>query len=169
MQLGLKVLCACFASKTYSQTLRKRNEIPSCPYGYFVNYTNQSYYLFHYYLLHFSLQLMKATLTAIVVTSAFVATSVSTALAAEESYTLTLKNHKFSPADLIIPAGKKVKVTVKNLDATPAEFESDDFEAEKVIPAGKQVDVFIGPLKAGTYEFHDEYHEAESKTQLTVK
>jgi hypothetical protein len=90
-------------------------------------------------------------------------------LAAEESYSLTLKDHKFSPAELTIPADKKVKVTVKNLDSTPAEFESDDFKAEKVIPAGKQVDVFIGPLKAGTYEFHDEYHEAESKTRLTVK
>ncbi|CAB3783871.1 hypothetical protein LMG28614_01748 [Paraburkholderia ultramafica] len=112
---------------------------------------------------------MKSTLTFIVAASALVATSVSSVLAAEESYTLTLKDHKFSPADLTIPAGKKVKVTVKNLDATPAEFESDDFKAEKVIPGGKQVDVFIGPLKAGTYEFHDEYHEAESKTHLTVK
>lgn len=93
----------------------------------------------------------------------------SNVFAAEESYSLTLKEHKFSPTDLTIPAGKKVKVTVKNLDSTPAEFESDDFKAEKVIPAGKQVDVFIGPLKAGTYEFHDEYHEAESKTHLTVK
>ncbi|NLP62694.1 cupredoxin domain-containing protein [Paraburkholderia sacchari] len=89
--------------------------------------------------------------------------------AADESYSLTVKDHKFSPAELTIPADKKVKVTVKNLDATPAEFESDDFKAEKVIPAGKQVDVFIGPLKAGKYEFHDEYHEAESKTYLIVK
>ncbi|WP_245254194.1 cupredoxin domain-containing protein [Paraburkholderia sp. LEh10] len=90
-------------------------------------------------------------------------------LATEESYSLTLKDHKFSPDGLTIPAGKKVKVTVNNLDSTPAEFESDDFKAEKVIPAGKQVDIFIGPLKAGTYEFHDEYHEAESKSRLTVK
>lgn len=90
-------------------------------------------------------------------------------LAAEDSYSLTLKDHKFTPAGLTIPAGKKVKITVKNLDSTPAEFESDDFKAEKVIPAGKQADILIGPLKAGTYEFHDEYHETESKTHLTVK
>lgn len=93
----------------------------------------------------------------------------SSAVAADDSYSLTLKDHKFAPVGLTIPAGKKVKVTVKNLDATPAEFESDDFKAEKVIPAGKQVDILVGPLKAGTYEFHDEYHEAESKTRLTVK
>jgi len=97
------------------------------------------------------------------------ALSAASAVAAEEAYSLTLKDHKFSPAELIIPADKRVKVTVKNLDSTPAEFESDDFKAEKVIPAGKQVDIHIGPLKAGTYEFHDEYHEAASKTHLSVK
>jgi plastocyanin len=111
---------------------------------------------------------MKTIRTFVVFALALVALH-SNGFAAEESYSLTLKDHKFAPADLTIPAGKKVKVTVKNLDSTPAEFESDDFKAEKVIPAGKQVDVFIGPLKAGTYEFHDEYHEAESKTHLTVK
>lgn len=112
---------------------------------------------------------MRPTRTFISLALALVTTHASHALAAEESYGLTLKDHKFSPADLTIPAGKKVKVSVKNLDSTPAEFESDDFKAEKVIPAGKQVDIAIGPLKAGTYEFHDEYHEAESKTHLTVK
>lgn len=112
---------------------------------------------------------MKATRAFFAGALVMVAVHASNALSAEESYSLTLKDHKFSPADLTIPAGKKVKVTVKNLDSTPAEFESDDFKAEKVIPAGKQVDVFIGPLKAGTYEFHDEYHEADSKTHLTVK
>jgi plastocyanin len=112
---------------------------------------------------------MKTTHTFLALALASMAVHAANVMAAEESYSLTLKDHKFSPAELTIPAGKKVKVTVKNLDSTPAEFESDDFKAEKVIPAGKQVDVFIGPLKAGTYEFHDEYHEAESKTHLTVK
>jgi heme/copper-type cytochrome/quinol oxidase subunit 2 len=99
---------------------------------------------------------------------AFFLLAMSQAFADDELYSLTLKDHKFSP-ELTIPAGKRVKVSVKNLDPTPAEFESDDFKAEKVVPAGKQVEVFIGPLKAGTYEFHDEYHEKESKTHLTVK
>lgn len=112
---------------------------------------------------------MKTTRAFIAFAMTSMALYASNAFATEETYSLTLKDHKFSPADLTIPAGKKVKVAVKNLDSTPAEFESDDFKAEKVIPAGKHVDIFIGPLKAGTYEFHDEYHEAESKTHLTVK
>jgi hypothetical protein len=60
-------------------------------------------------------------------------------------------------------------VTLTNLDATPAEFESDDFDLEKVVPANGTIIVKIGPLKAGSYEIHDEYHEDQSKTQLTVQ
>lgn len=90
-------------------------------------------------------------------------------LAADATLALTIKNHKFSPAEPTIPANTKVAVTVKNLDTTPAEFESDDFKAEKVVPGGKQITLFIGPLKPGKYEFHDEYNEAVSKTHLIVK
>ena len=82
---------------------------------------------------------------------------------------LELKDHKFQPANPTVPAGTKVKVTVRNLDPTPAEFESQDFDAEKVIPPNGQITVIIGPLDPGTYDFYDEYHEQESTTQLTVK
>jgi hypothetical protein len=89
--------------------------------------------------------------------------------AAEATLALTLKDHHFDPAQPTIPANQRVKVTVKNLDATPAEFESDEFKAEKIIPAGKEVSFYIGPLKPGTYEFHDDYHEDASKTHLTAQ
>jgi Cupredoxin-like domain len=97
------------------------------------------------------------------------AAPVAVALADTPSFSLTLKDHHFSPAELTIPANTRVRVAVKNLDPTPAEFESDDFKAEKVVPAGHEVIVMIGPLKPGTYEFHDEYNEAASKTRLIVK
>jgi len=95
--------------------------------------------------------------------------SFGSALAADPTVSLTLKGHRFVPSEVTIPADTRVRILVKNLDATPAEFESDDFRAEKVIPAGKEVTVMVGPLKAGTYEFHDEYHEAESKSRLIVQ
>ena len=91
------------------------------------------------------------------------------AKAAEPTVSLTLKDHKFDPTELTIPANTRVRFIVKNLDATPAEFESDDFKAEKIVPAGKEVSILVGPLKAGTYEFHDEYHETTSKSRLIVK
>jgi heme/copper-type cytochrome/quinol oxidase subunit 2 len=83
--------------------------------------------------------------------------------------TLTLKDHHFTPSEVTIPANTHVEFLVTNQDATPAEFESDDFKAEKVLPPGQQVKIGIAPLKAGTYEFHDEYNEDESKSRLIVQ
>ena len=95
--------------------------------------------------------------------------SAGAAHADDLAFKLTLKDHKFTPLVLTIPANTKVRFLVTNLDTTPAEFESDDFKAEKVIPAGKTVTVFIPALKAGAYEIHDEFNEDVSKTQLIVK
>jgi heme/copper-type cytochrome/quinol oxidase subunit 2 len=95
--------------------------------------------------------------------------AVPAAGADEAEFTLTLKDHHFTPAELTIPANTRVRFLVKNLDGSPAEFESDDFKIEKVVPAGREVRFSVGPLKPGTYEFHDEYHESESKSRLIVK
>ncbi len=87
----------------------------------------------------------------------------------DPALTLELKDHKFQPATPTIPAYTEVKLTVKNLDATPAEFESEDFDVEKVIPGNSEITVNVGPLEAGTYEFYDEYHEDESTANLVVQ
>lgn len=87
----------------------------------------------------------------------------------EPSFELSLKDHQFTPSQLTIPAGKRVKITVKNLDATPAEFESHNLKAEKIIPAGKEGSLFIGPLKAGTYGFFDDFHKSETEGTLVAE
>jgi hypothetical protein len=92
-----------------------------------------------------------------------------TVLADDLSFALTLKEHHFAPSEVTIPANQRVRFVVKNLDPTPAEFESDDFKAEKVIPADQSATILIGPLRPGTYEFHDEYNEDASKSRLIVK
>jgi hypothetical protein len=93
-----------------------------------------------------------------------------TALGADDlSFELSLKEHKFTPSELTIPADKRVKLTIKNLDSTPAEFESHNFKVEKVIPAGGEVSLYIGPLKGGTYGFFDDFHEDETKGTLIAK
>jgi plastocyanin len=85
------------------------------------------------------------------------------------SFELSLKDHTFTPSEITIPAGKPVKLTIKNLDSTPAEFESEDFRAEKIIPGGGEVSLHIGPLTPGTYGFFDEFHEDETKGTLVAK
>jgi len=91
------------------------------------------------------------------------------ALADTAEATLTIKNHRFSPAELSVPAGSKIKLTVNNQDATPEEFESHDLNREKVIPGSSKAIIWIGPLKPGSYAFVGEYHEATAKGRIIVK
>ena len=62
-----------------------------------------------------------------------------------------------------MPAGKRVKLTVHNQDATPEEFESHSLNREKLIPGGAKATIYIGPLKPGRYDFVGEFNEATAK------
>jgi plastocyanin len=91
------------------------------------------------------------------------------ALAAEDEFKLVIENHRFEPAELVVPAGKKVKLVVENRDATPEEFESNDLNREKVIGGKSTATIFIGPLKPGRYRFVGEYNEKTAKGAIVVK
>jgi hypothetical protein len=85
------------------------------------------------------------------------------AQAADTEVQLVIRNHRFEPAALKVPADQRIKLIVHNQDSTPEEFESHSLNREKVIPAGAKATIFIGPLKAGRYEFFGEYNEATAK------
>ncbi|MBW7836229.1 MAG: cupredoxin domain-containing protein [Sphingomonadales bacterium] len=84
-------------------------------------------------------------------------------------FTIRIKDHRFHPEEVQIPANTKVKLIVKNEDATPEEFESHDFNREKIIPGGKQTVVFVGPLKVGTYKFFGEFNPDTAQGRLIAK
>ena len=75
------------------------------------------------------------------------------------TYTITIKDHMFSPTELKIPAGQKVKITIDNQDSTPEEFESHDLNREKIINGASKGIVFVGPLEPGKYSYFGEFHE----------
>jgi plastocyanin len=85
------------------------------------------------------------------------------ALAADPEFTLVIRDHRFDPAELRVPAGKKIKLVIDNQDATAEEFESHSLNREKVIPAKSKATVLVGPLKAGRYPFVGEFHEETAK------
>jgi plastocyanin len=89
--------------------------------------------------------------------------------AAEPELQLAIRNHRFEPAELKVPANQRVKLVIHNQDATPEEFESHVLKREKVIPAGAKATIFIGPLKPGRYEFFGEYHEATAKGAVVAE
>ncbi len=80
------------------------------------------------------------------------------ALAQDATHSLVIRNNKFVPDTLTVKAGEKFRITVRNLDASPEEFESNDLKQEKVIPGGGSATFVIQPLKPGTYTFFGEFH-----------
>lgn len=100
--------------------------------------------------------------------SAFLATTGS-AGADDAQFTLIIKEHRFAPAELQIPAGIKVKLLIKNEDSTPEEFESHELHREKVVPPGQQILVIVGPLDAGTYPFFGDFHHETAQGKLIAK
>lgn len=76
----------------------------------------------------------------------------------QNEYTIVIKDHKFTPEEVTVPADQKIKLIIDNQDATPEEFESHDLNREKIIAGNKQATIFIGPLKPGKYHFFGEFN-----------
>lgn len=81
------------------------------------------------------------------------------ALAADPQFTLVIRDHRFTPSELRVPVGKKIKLVIDNQDASAEEFESHPLNREKLIPAKSKATIFLGPLAAGRYPFIGEFHE----------
>ena len=84
---------------------------------------------------------------------------------AQDALTVTIKDHRFEPAEIKVPANKRVTLTVVNEDPTPEEFESKVLKVEKVIAGKSKATVQFGPLKPGKYKFEGEFN---SKTAQGV-
>lgn len=84
-------------------------------------------------------------------------------------YTIVIKEHRFQPAELAVPAGQRIKLVIDNQDATPEEFESKQLRVEKIVPGGTKGTVTVGPLKPGSYPFFGEFHEDTAQGKLHAK
>jgi heme/copper-type cytochrome/quinol oxidase subunit 2 len=82
------------------------------------------------------------------------------AAAAEDTVTLslTLKDHKFDPAELHAPPNKPIDIKVKNAGDIVFEFESSDLHFEKIVPVGREAVVHVRPQQPGRYNFFDDFH-----------
>jgi len=91
------------------------------------------------------------------------ALSVASVQALAQEFNLVIRNHKFEPQEIRVPAGKRVSIYVSNKDGTPEEFESPALKVEKVIPGKSKGLVRIGPLAPGRYEFFGDFHADTAK------
>jgi hypothetical protein len=93
----------------------------------------------------------------------------SAALADESTFEMTIRDHKFEPQTLTVPAKKRIKLIVENADATPEEFDSHSLNREKVIPGKSKATIYVGPLEPGLYPFVGEFNAATAKGTLIAK
>jgi plastocyanin len=90
---------------------------------------------------------------------------------AEEAYstTVTIRDHRFEPSEIHVPAGKRISLTVVNADPLSEEFDSSALKVEKVIAGKSQGIVHISPLNPGSYDFIGEYHDATAKGRMIAE
>jgi hypothetical protein len=84
-------------------------------------------------------------------------------------FTLTIKDHRFEPAELTVPSGQKIKLNVVNADPSPEEFESHELNREKIIPGNTSAKIFVGPLTPGVYPFFGEFNQKTAQGKLVAK
>src|SRR5262249_62413394 len=66
---------------------------------------------------------------------------------------ISVKNHRFQPAEIHAPANVPVELRVKNLDPTPMEFESVSLRVEKVVAGNREGGIPRRPLWPGRCNF----------------
>lgn len=91
------------------------------------------------------------------------------AFAADAEFLVQIKDHKFEPTIITVPANIKFKLIVENTDKTLEEFESVDLKKEKLVGGGKKITIVISPLKAGEYKFFGDFHQKTAQGKIIAK
>jgi heme/copper-type cytochrome/quinol oxidase subunit 2 len=100
--------------------------------------------------------------------AAIVVGTASALARADSPVQLILKDHRFTPNEITLPAGRRTTLEVTNADAAADEFEMRQLAIEKIVPAGGKVLVGLHPLAPGRYQFVGEFNEATAKGTIIV-
>lgn len=85
------------------------------------------------------------------------------------SMELSIRNHVFVPAQIDVPSGTPVVLTIHNQDPTPEEFDSSALKVEQVVPGGSSARVRLRPLGPGRFPFMGEYNPATAQGAVVSK
>lgn len=85
------------------------------------------------------------------------------------TFEVVAKNGRLSPERIEVPAGKRIKLTIRNEGPGPIEFENLDLRVEKVLAPGGTSFVVTPPLRPGTHTFIDEFHQDTGSMQLIAR
>jgi ribosomal protein L22 len=85
------------------------------------------------------------------------------AFADDAPIALSLKDHKFTPAEIHVKANAPAQILLTNQDSSAEEFDSSMLHVEKVVAGGDKGIVRLRPLAPGRYSFMGEYHSETAK------
>ena len=103
---------------------------------------------------------------------AWASPALPSAARAEEPFEvkITIRNHRFEPAEIEVPAGRPLRLIVTNADSTPEEFESVGLGVERVIAGGATATFMTRPLRASrNYKFFGEFNQDTAQGRFVVK
>lgn len=91
-----------------------------------------------------------------------------TAVSAQETTTIhiSVRNQKFEPSEIRVPANKPAVLRIKNLDSKAIEFESVALRVEKVVAPNTEGVINLRPLKPGHYKFFDDFNTKATGTLI---
>ncbi len=84
------------------------------------------------------------------------------------NYDLLIRDGRFIPATLEVPANIKFRLRIKNEGPGPEEFESNELKKEKVLAAGVSSFLIFQPLKPGRYKFFGEFHPETAQGSIVA-
>ena len=80
------------------------------------------------------------------------------AIADDNVVSLSLKDHRFTPAEIHVRANTPTTVTLANNDDQTEEFDSTSLKIEKVVTGHAVGALRLRPLAPGRYPFMGEFH-----------
>lgn len=85
------------------------------------------------------------------------------------TFAIVARDGRLLPERIEVPAGRRIKLALKNAGRGPVEFENLDLRVEKVLAPGAASFVVTPPLPPGAYKFVDEFHPQTGQLQLIAK
>lgn len=82
---------------------------------------------------------------------------------------VVIKDHRFDPVEVRVPADTPVMMLVRNQDATPEEVESHDLHFEKIVAGNSEVMLRLRPLRKGEYAFFGEFHQDTAQGRVIAE
>jgi heme/copper-type cytochrome/quinol oxidase subunit 2 len=88
--------------------------------------------------------------------------------AAPHPVELTLQDHRFTPAEITVPAGVPVSVHLINRDGALEEFDSEDLGVEQDVTPQGDTRITLPAMKPGLYRFMGELHSDSARGRIVV-